>query len=145
MRQYLVLGIILFEFIACASNTPPKDITSKNSTQKVDNNTTKKKKILVIDLYKEINKEDYSKGGLLIDENQTIPININEYRGDNDEVLFKVDKIKKADKIKIGDNDEVAFTNNQYRIKTLELKDGEIITIKYGDEQEIRMRIRVLN
>ena len=138
MRQYLIFGLMIFGLISCTS------YNLKNSRNKIENNVTvKDKKVIIINLDKEIEKNDYSKGGLIADENKIIPIFIGKDIGPNDEVAFKGEVLKKAKKIKIGANDEVAFSGDKYTIKTSELKDGDKIIIKDKDNKIfITMKVR---
>lgn len=109
----LSLIIILLGLTACSPQMPKVP----NSTIEHNPNT------LIIDVDKELKSKKGLRGKeiLMIDS----PI----YIGDNDEVSFKGDYLQKESpiKVKIGDNDEVSFTGKHYRIKTMELQNGDII------------------
>ena len=141
MKRYLILWLMVFGFVACASNVAPKVVVDTNKSKKVDSNATTEKKVAIIDLDKEIqkSKEDNSKGGL---RENIIPIFLMEYVGDNDEVAFKEGLQNKINKIKIGDNDEVIFKGKELRIKTSKLKEDEKIIIEYGDKERVILRVR---
>jgi hypothetical protein len=139
MKKYLTFGLIGFGFIACVSNNNIKiknitlkyikDTNKSKDTNKTSNEENCTKKIKIIDLDK-ISKQSSLKSSTE-DKIKTIPISIYEYKDPNDEVALKGDILKKANKIKIGTNDEVALSGTkEYFIKTSELKDGDIISIK---------------
>ena len=142
MKRYLMFGVVIFGLIGCASTDIKVDNTDKNETIK-DINSTKKTKI--VDLDKEL-KEDFTKGILLEDKDKdkTIPVSIYEYRDPNDEVAFTGKIFEKAEKIKIGANDEVALKGaTKYIVKTSELKDGDIISLIDPKKKIlIKMKIR---
>ncbi|CAA6821352.1 MAG: Unknown protein [uncultured Sulfurovum sp.] len=121
--------IFLFTLTSCSTQSPSKPRPS------IENNNS----ILVIDLDKEIkpNTDLRGKDTLLIDT----PI----YVGDNDEVSFRGDIIKKNSpiQVKIGDNDEVAFTGKSYSIQSMELRNGDIIQMR-GKSGNIFVEIEVL-
>ena len=153
MKRYLVLSLIAFGIISCTDITPIT--TDKNITTK---------KILTIDLDKELKKSDYSKGNLKgVSKVKIIPIYIKDKDeliikgtilrksssirvGDNDEVScnkqHKINILRKINPIEIGENDEVSCKGDEYRIKTSELKADELITIKYNEKEKIELRIR---
>ncbi len=122
MKKYLIFGLIIFVMVGCTSSI----IEIKNKIIKTrDINNTKK--ILTIDLDTKFKKDNYLKGGI---KKRVIPIFIGGYRGDNDEVAFIGKILKKSDKIKVGDNDEVNLNSAiKYIIKTSELKDRDIISL----------------
>ncbi len=123
MKKYIIFGIISVGLIGCTT-TP---IKSDNNKTIQDINSIKK--IKIVDLDKKLNG-DASKGTLREIKSKIIPISIYDYRGINDEVAFTGEVLKKADKIKIGANDEVNLNHNiKYVIKTSELKDGDIISL----------------
>ena len=139
MKQYLIFGLIVFGLASCAIaslNASEKENNSTIKSQKIsENNSTKK--VLTVDLDKEL-KEDFLKGGT---EEKIIPIPIDKYRGDSDEVALKGDFLKKVKKIKVGDNNATVFKGEEYLVKTSELKDGDLI-ILYWDNDEVKLRIR---
>jgi hypothetical protein len=94
--------------------------------QTPDTNQTKKQ--LTIDIDKEL--ELLKSTGLRDGQFQVVEEPI--YIGDNDEVSFKGDELKKRSplKIKVGSKKEIDFSGDRYTIKTAELKDGDFITIR---------------
>ena len=131
MKRYFILGLTAFTILGCVTGS--ENIKTEEIIKKEDNQT---KKVLVIDLDKEITK-DNSKGDLRGDKNRVIPI----FLGDNDEVSLKGNLLKRVNRIKIGDNDEVAFSGDSYTIKTSELKEGDEIIIKYKKGKNILIRV----
>jgi len=111
-----ILPLLLLALTACST----RSITS------TENNNSK---TIFIDVDKELNatEELRGKNTLMIDE----PL----YIGDNDEVSFKGQYLQKKSpvKVKIGDNDEVSFTGDHYTIKTMQLRNGEIIQMRGKD------------
>jgi membrane protein implicated in regulation of membrane protease activity len=97
------------------------------------------KKVITIDLDEKIKKEDYSKGSLRGKKDAVIPIFIGN---ENDEVVLKGKLLKIVKKIKVGENDEVAFSGEEFTIKTTELKNDDMIVITYREGKEIKMRVR---
>lgn len=54
------------------------------------------------------------------------------YIGDNDEVSFKGDAMEKKSPllIQIGEREPIKYSGKNYTIKTMDLKNGDLITIK---------------
>ena len=140
MRQYFILGLVILGLVSCVTSSPLTKKDTNQTIQQKDSNKTKK--VVTIDLDKELKKDDYSKGGLREDE-KTIPI----YIGNSDEIALLGEILKQAVEVKIkhkkiGDNDEVAYREDKYVIATDKLKDGDIIVIKYGDGKEVKLVVR---
>lgn len=99
---------------------------STQSTKKPTTTTENNRSVIIIDLDKEVKSNTNLRG------KDTLLINTPIYIGDNDEVSFKGDYLKKESpiKLKIGDNDEVAFTGDHYTIETMQLRNGDIIQMR---------------
>jgi flagellar biosynthesis regulator FlaF len=137
IKKNLILGLMLFGLVGCATIFVNNNEKAKDSNKMIEDiNSTKK--VITIDLDEKIKEEDYSKGSLRKKDTK-IPIFIGN---ENDEVVLKGELLKIAKKIKIGENDEVAFSGKKFTIKTTELKDGDIIIITYGEGKKIKMRAR---
>lgn len=119
MRRYLIALVLLLTLTltSCINNIPtiPKD------SNQTENSIT-------IDIDEEL--ELLESTGLRDDELKVVEEPI--YIGDNDEVSFKGDAMRKKSplQIKIGDRKEIEFSGYRYTIKTMELKNGDLITIK---------------
>jgi len=132
MKRYLIAGLVVYGLIGCASvDTPKSNKIVKNS----DSNKTQK--ILVINLDSTL--IDYTKGGLRGDSKKATPIFIERY----DKIELRGELLKKADKIRVGDNDEVAFNEEKYTIETSELKADELIVIYNGKKKIMSLRVRM--
>jgi len=123
MKKYILLITLLFALTACSLST--KSITPSI----VKKRPSSQSKTLVIDLDEEVQLKEAIGGfkdnsDLLVDE----PI----YIGDNDEVSFKGDIIKKKSPvtIKVSNQKSIKFNGKNYTIKKLKLKDGDNIQIK---------------
>jgi len=116
MKHY-ILPLLLLALTAC----------STLSTTSTENNNSK---TILIDVDKELNAQGEGLRG-----KDTLIIDAPLYIGDNDEVSFKGEYLQKASpiKVKIGDNDEVSFTGDHYTIKTMQLRNGEIIQMRGKD------------
>jgi hypothetical protein len=138
IKKNLILGLILFGLVACATISVNNNEKVKDSNKTIEDiNSTKE--VITIDLDKEL-KKDYSKGSLRGDSEKIIPLFI--YKKDNNyEVVLQGEVLKRAKKIKVGENDEVAFSGKEYIIRTSELKfklkDNNNIFIK--DENNITL------
>ncbi len=117
MKKYIIAILFLFTLTSCVNNTP---IISTDSNQ-----TTKK---IIINIDEEL--ELLESTGLRDDEVNVVEEPI--YIGDNDEVSFKGNAMKQKSplKIKVGNREEIQFNGYSYTIKTMELKNGDFITIK---------------
>ena len=118
MRGYIVAIFLLLFLNSCVHNDMPKQTPDINQT----------KKQLTIDIDKEL--ELLQSTGLRDGQFQVVEEPI--YIGDNDEVSFKGDELKKRSplKIKVGSKKEIDFSGDRYTIKTAELKDGDFVVIK---------------
>jgi len=135
MKKYLLLNLIVCGLTGC-TNGIPRPIES-NKTIKVDENKTKK--TLTIDLDKKLEERDNLKGALRgTEKSKVIPIFIK----DNDEIILKGTILRKSKINIIGDNDEVSFKGEEYIIKTSELKNDDLIIIKYEETKQIQLRVR---
>jgi len=123
MKKQIYITIIFLALIGCNSTAIQKASPIEKSLEKKD---TKK---LMIDLDKEL-KLTKERETLRSSKNEIIEGSI--FLNDNDEVSFKGDILDEYSpvSIKIGDNDEVSFSGNQYSIKTMELKNGDLIEMK---------------
>jgi len=123
MKKQIYITIIFLGLIGCNSTAIQKASPIEKSLEKKD---TKK---LMIDLDKEL-KLTKERETLRSSKNEIIEGSI--FLNDNDEVSFKGDILDEYSpvSIKIGDNDEVSFSGNQYTIKTMELKNGDLIEMK---------------
>ena len=123
MKKQIYITIIFLGLIGCNSTAIQKASPIEKSLEKKD---TKK---LMIDLDKEL-KLTKERETLRSSKNEIIEGSI--FLNDNDEVSFKGDILDEYSpvSIKIGDNDEVSFSGNQYSIKTMELKNGDLIEMK---------------
>jgi len=128
MKWYIFCSLIIFGLIGGCASTKIED----NNQTIEHNNITDVNNTCVINLDEKL-KKDYTKGSLI--DNNTIPIDISRYQNPNDEVKFvgkiliKTKKIKFIYKSKNGTNDEVAFSGKEYKVKTSELKDGDMISL----------------
>lgn len=115
-KNIFFILMLLVGLTACSTQSP------KKSTASTENNRS----TIIINLDKELKSSIDLRG-----ENTRL-IDSPIYLGDNDEVSFRGDYLKKESpiKIKIGDNDEVSFTGNNYTIKTMELRNGDIIQMR---------------
>ena len=133
MKRYLLLSLIVCGLTGCTNETPkPRE---SNKTIKVDENKTKK--ILIIDLDIELKKGSDLKGIL---KPKIIPIFIK----DNDEIILKGTILRKSRISIVGDNDEVSFKGEECIIKTSEVKNDDLITIKYDETKQLQLRVRRL-
>ena len=123
MKKQIYITIIFLALIGCNSTAIQKVSPIEKSLEKKD---TKK---LMIDLDKEL-KLTKERETLRSSKNEIIEGSI--FLNDNDEVSFKGNMLDEYSpvSIKIGDNDEVSFSGNQYTIKTMELKNGDLIEMK---------------
>jgi len=110
MKKYIITIFILLGLTSCVNNIPPKE-----------------SKIITINIDEELKLKSTS----LRDSNSRV-VDTPIYVGDNDEVSFKGDIMKKNSplKIKVGNKKEINFSGDDYRIKTLELRDGDLIMIR---------------
>jgi hypothetical protein len=119
IKKNLILGLIMVGLVGCTIISANNNEKAKDSNKTIEDiNSTKK--VITIDLDKEL-KKDYSKGGLRGDSEKIIPIFIGK-KNDNDEIILKGEVLKRAKKIRVGENDEVAFSGKEYVIRTSELK-----------------------
>jgi len=118
MRGYIIAIFLLLFLNSCVHNDMPKQTSDTNQT----------KKQLTIDIDKEL--ELLKSTGLRDGQLQVVEEPI--YIGDNDEVSFKGDELRKRSplKIKVGSKKEIDFSGDRYTIKTAELKNGDFIVIK---------------
>jgi len=119
MKKITILILILFTFHAC------------NSSIKInkDQNRSILKKAITIDVDEELLLQK-SIGELRNDSSNVLETPI--YIGDNDEVSFKGDTLEKNSPltITIGENKAITFKGNNYTIRSMELKNGDIIQMK---------------
>ena len=120
MKKYIVAILLLLTLTSCVNNAP---------SILTDSNQTSKK--IIIDIDEEL--ELLESTGLRDDEVTVVEEPI--YIGDNDEVSFKGDTMRQKSplKIKVGNREEIQFNGYSYTIKTMELKNGDFITIKDRD------------
>ena len=123
-KQSIYLLIMLFLLLGCNSNNIKKSLT--NIQQSSELNISKVLSINV-DEELELTKE---KGELRDGKHDIIDGSI--FLNDNDEVSFKGNLLEEYSPItvKIGDNDEVSFTGKEYKINTMQLKNGDLIEMK---------------
>ena len=117
MKKYIIAILLLLTLTSCVNNivTIPTEI----------NQTSKK---ITIDIDEELELLDTT--GLRDDELKIIEEPI--YIGDNDEVSFKGNAMKRKSPllIKVGERKEIKFSGHSYTIKTMELKNGDFIMMK---------------
>jgi len=111
MKKYIIIIFILLGLTSCVNNIQPKE-----------------SKIITINIDEELKLLSSTP---LRDSNSRV-VDTPIYVGDNDEVSFKGDIMKKNSplKIKVGNKKEIKFSGDDYRIKTLELRDGDLIMIR---------------
>jgi len=166
MKRYLILNLMVFGIIGCTNLSPLSKENNVTTKKVVTNDNNKTKKTVTIDLDKELKKGSTLKGGNLRGT-RVIPI----YIKGNDEIILKGTILRKSSKIKIGENDEVSCNDKSenkkstlrkpnhigigendevsckgydYIIRTSELKENDIIIIKYKETKEIKLKIRTL-
>ncbi len=130
MKQYLFSGLILFGILAYASTENEHNRTNEiNATGFEQNQSTpSNKKRLLIDLDELLQQSKTNKRGSQENTPKRLPLDLSEYQGENRDLRFSGRILENVDKTKIGTNDEVAFHEEEFIIKTAELKDGEIIS-----------------
>jgi len=111
MKKYLIAILLLLALSSCVKNSP--NISSKQILIDIDKE---------LELLESIGLRDNSIK--VVDE----PI----YIGDNDEVSFKGNAMRKKSplSIKVGTKKAIQFNGYQYTVKTMELRNGDFITIK---------------
>ena len=117
MKKYIIVILLLLFLTACVNHivTVPTDV----------NQTSKK---ITIDIDEELELLDMT--GLRDNDSKVIEEPI--YIGDNDEVSFKGNAMRRKSPlfIKVGKQKEITFSGDSYTLKTMELKNGDFITIK---------------
>lgn len=119
MKLYLIIAtLIIFTLTSCVENI--SNINKPHSSKEISIDIDKELKLL--------DSTDLRGNKLKIFEE---PI----YIGDNDEVSFRGNEMKKRSplKIKVGDRKEIKFNGYRYTIKTIELNSGDFISIKDRD------------
>ena len=166
MKRYLILNLMVFGIIGCTGIAPLSKENNVTTKKVVNNDNNKTKKTLTIYLDKELQKGSTLRGGNLRGT-RVIPIHIEG----NDEIILKGTILRKSSRIKIGandevscndksenkkstlrkpnhigigENDEVSCRGEDYIIRTSQLKDNDIIIIKYKETKEIRLKIKTL-
>ena len=117
MLKNIITILILMIFTACVNN----EVKIPTDTNLISNKIT-------INIDEELKLLDIT--GLRDDSLKVIEEPI--YIGDNDEVSFKGDMMQKKSPllIQIGERKPIKFSGNNYTVKTMELKNGDLITIK---------------
>jgi len=128
--RYIITILLVFLLNACV----PYQVDRVEDTNQSD-------KTLIIDIDQEL--ELLNATGLRDEALQVVEEPI--YIGDNDEVSFRGEELKKRSplRIQVGDKKEIEFNGDRYTIKTTEIKDGDEIRIK-DSNGEIFVSVRVI-
>jgi len=120
MKKNIIAILLVLTLTSCVNNVV---------TIPTDTNQTAKK--ITIDIDEELDLLEAT--GLRDDSSKVVEEPL--YIGDNDEVSFKGNAMKEKSPlfIKIGTRQEVKFSGYSYTIKTMELKNGDFITMKDSD------------
>lgn len=123
MKKNIIAILILLSLTACVENS------ATIATGATDRNQTSNTIIINIDEELEL----LDSAGLRADTLKVIDEPI--YIGDNDEVSFKGNAMQEKSPllIKIGEREAIKFSGNNYTLKSMELKNGDFITIKDKD------------
>ena len=114
MKKYILSILLLLGLTSCVNNTPSKE-----------------PKRVIINIDKEIKLQDSTS----LRDGKSSVVDTPIYIGDNDEVSFKGDIMKKNSPltIKVGSREEIKFNGDNYTLKTIELRDGDFVRIKDKD------------
>ena len=114
MKKYILSILLLLGLTSCVNNTPSKE-----------------PKRVIINIDKEIKLLNSTS----LRDGKSSVLDTPIYIGDNDEVSFKGDIMKKNSPltIQVGSREAIKFNGDNYTLKTIELRDGDFVRIKDKD------------
>ena len=120
MKKNIITILLLLTLTSCVNKVVPIPTDTNQTTKKI-----------TIDIDEELELLDAS--SLRGDDSKVVEEPL--YIGDNDEVSFKGNAMQEKSPlfIKIGEQEAFKFSGYSYTLKTMELKNGDFITMKDKD------------